>query len=30
VQAVLLGKLTPQQALQQAERQANADIAAGM
>ena len=30
VQAVLLGKLTPQQALQQAEQQANADIAAGM
>jgi multiple sugar transport system substrate-binding protein len=30
VQAVLLGKLTPQQALQQAEQQADADIAAGM
>jgi len=30
VQAVLLGKLTPQQALQQAEQQVNADIAAGM
>ena len=29
VQAVLLGKLTPQQALTQAEQQVNADIAAG-